>query len=161
MLPLAGGALRRPRMAPLTLRPEDGDESTVEHHRPDAEAHHEQTAQAVQQVDALAHLVAVRVDDPQGDDHQEAVERVELRRLHVLSGHQGHAETDLDEAQLKQKMVRISNVVIGVVDATKFGMAQFSAFALPAEIDRIITDTRAPATIVNDLVAQSMNVDLV
>lgn len=73
----------------------------------------------------------------------------------------GLTETDLDEAQLKQKMVRISNVVVGVADATKFGITQFSAFALPTEIDRIISDTRAPATIVNDLIAQSINVELV
>ena len=37
----------------------------------------------------------------------------------------------------------------------------FSAFALPHEIDRIITDERAPESIVRELRAHDIDVDLV
>ncbi len=78
-----------------------------------------------------------------------------------VTGRDGLTENDLDEAQLKQWMVAASEVVIGIADASKFGITQFSAFALPREIDRIITDTSAPKQIIDELVKQDVLVDLV
>ncbi len=78
-----------------------------------------------------------------------------------VTGHDGLTENDLDEAQLKQWMVGASGVVIGIVDSRKFGTTQLSAFALPREIDRVITDTGAPKSIVEELRTQDVIVDLV
>lgn len=73
----------------------------------------------------------------------------------------GLTETDIDEAALKQRLVSQSATVVGVADSTRFGATYFSAFALPHEIDRIITDAAAPAEIVGDLRAREITVDLV
>lgn len=73
----------------------------------------------------------------------------------------GLMEADLDEAQLKQRMVQIAAVTVGIVDASKFGGSGFSVFALPHELDRVITDTAAPAEIIEALRARSIAVDLV
>lgn len=73
----------------------------------------------------------------------------------------GLMEADLDEAQLKQQLVSAAGLVIGIVDSSKFGSVAFSAFALPHEIDRIITDEHAPAAVVDALRARDIAVDLV
>lgn len=73
----------------------------------------------------------------------------------------GLMESDVEEAQLKQQMVSASGVVVGIVDSSKFGATAFNAFALPQEIDRIITDESAPVEIVEGLRSQGIHVDLV
>ena len=73
----------------------------------------------------------------------------------------GLMESDLDEAQLKQQLVSASGLVVGVVDSSKFGTRAFSAFALPHEIDRIITDIQAPTAMVEALRADGIAVNLV
>jgi DeoR/GlpR family transcriptional regulator of sugar metabolism len=78
-----------------------------------------------------------------------------------VTARDGLMESDLDEAQLKQQLVSASGLVVGIADSSKFGMVAFSAFALPHEIDRIITDERAPAAMVADLRALNIAVDLV
>ena len=93
-----------------------------------------------------------------------------LQRLRVDSGffgargvtaRDGLMESEIDEAQLKEQLVGAAGLVVGIVDSSKFGAISFSAFALPHEIDRIITDEAAPASIVQDLQAQNIMVDLV
>lgn len=93
-----------------------------------------------------------------------------LQRLHVeigffgasaVSATSGLMEADLDEAQLKQRMVHASALVVGVVDASKLGRQAFHAFALPTEIDRIITDSQAPFAIVEQFHEQAIAVELV
>lgn len=93
-----------------------------------------------------------------------------LQRLHVdlglfgahgVTARDGLMESNIEEAQLKQQMVRASDIVAGIVDASKFGSRSFCTFALPREIDRIITDTCAPAEIVKELREQGIDVDLV
>ncbi len=78
-----------------------------------------------------------------------------------VTAQDGLMESDLDEAQLKQRLVSSSGTVVGIVDASKFGVRAFSAFALPQEIDRIITDEHAPAAIVEEMRANGVTVDLV
>ena len=78
-----------------------------------------------------------------------------------VTARDGLMESDLDEAQLKQQMASASGLVVGIVDSSKFGAMSFSAFALPHEIDRIITDESAPASIVEELRAHGITVDLV
>lgn len=78
-----------------------------------------------------------------------------------VTAQDGLMESEMDEAQLKQQMVSASGVVVGIVDSSKFGVVSFSAFALPHEIDRIITDEGAPDAVVGALRARGVAVDLV
>jgi DeoR/GlpR family transcriptional regulator of sugar metabolism len=78
-----------------------------------------------------------------------------------VTARDGLMEEDIEEAQLKQQMVSTSGTVVGIVDASKFGATSFSAFALPQEIDLIITDDSAPAEIVEALREQGLRVELV
>jgi len=73
----------------------------------------------------------------------------------------GLMEGDLDEAQLKQRLVQVSALTVGIVDSSKFGGTAFSIFALPHEIHRVISDTGAAPVIVDRLRAQGIAVDLV
>ncbi|MEO8286224.1 MAG: DeoR/GlpR family DNA-binding transcription regulator [Chloroflexota bacterium] len=76
-----------------------------------------------------------------------------------VTARDGLMESDIEEAQLKQQMVSASDTVIGVVDSSKFGVTAFSAFALPQETDRVITDQGAPADVVAEL--RSLNIHVV
>lgn len=78
-----------------------------------------------------------------------------------VTGRDGLTESDIGEAALKQRMVHQAATVVGVADSSKLGATYFSAFALPHEIDRIITDVDAPSAIVNDLRSRDVIVDLV
>jgi DeoR/GlpR family transcriptional regulator of sugar metabolism len=79
----------------------------------------------------------------------------------AVTGRDGLMEADLDETQLKQRLVQASTVVVGIVDSSKLGSTAFSVFALPHEIDRIITDKAAPPAVVDELRGQGVIVDLV
>ena len=70
-------------------------------------------------------------------------------------------ESDIEEAQLKQQMVSGSSLVVGIVNSSKFGSTAFNVFALPQEIDRIITDHNAPSAIAEGLRTEGIRVDLV
>lgn len=78
-----------------------------------------------------------------------------------ITAKDGLMEADIAEAQLKQWMVSVTEQVVGVVDASKFGDRAFNVFALPHEIDRIITDVNAPTSIVDELRTRGITVDLV
>jgi DeoR/GlpR family transcriptional regulator of sugar metabolism len=78
-----------------------------------------------------------------------------------VTARDGLMESEIDEAQMKQQLASASGHVIGIVDSSKFGEIAFSAFALPHEIDRIITDTGAPAAMVKELRERGIVVDLV
>lgn len=73
----------------------------------------------------------------------------------------GLTESDIEEALLKQRMVRASACVVGVVDSSKVGLVHLSVFALPAELDCLITDADAPADLVEALRAQQVDVRVV
>jgi DeoR/GlpR family transcriptional regulator of sugar metabolism len=79
----------------------------------------------------------------------------------ALNAADGLMEANIEEGQLKQQMMHACGVVVGIVDSSKFGTTSFSAFALPHEIHRIITDIHAPPSVVMDLRAQGIAVDLV
>src|SRR6476661_3438898 len=57
-----------------------------------------------------------------------------------VSARDGMMESDIEEAQLKQQMVKASGMVVGIADSSKFGTIAFNVFAQPHEIDRVITD---------------------
>lgn len=79
----------------------------------------------------------------------------------AVTGADGLMEADFDEAQLKQRLVQVSALVVGIADSSKFGSTAFSVFALPHEIDRVITDEGASAADVAALRAHEIAVDLV
>lgn len=79
----------------------------------------------------------------------------------AVSAQDGLMETDLDEAQVKQRMVESSLSVIGVVDSSKFSGTALNAFALPHELTRVITDAGAPIGIVQGLRDQQVEVEIV
>ena len=64
-------------------------------HGSNAQTHHEQATAAVQQVEAVPDLLAVRVQNPDGDDGDEAVEQMELGGLELLPGNQADAQANL------------------------------------------------------------------
>jgi DeoR/GlpR family transcriptional regulator of sugar metabolism len=74
---------------------------------------------------------------------------------------EGLMEGDLDEAQLKQRMVQIAALTVGIVDSSKFGKTAFSVFALPHELDRVITDAAAPPHVIDALQRKEIAVELV
>ena len=78
-----------------------------------------------------------------------------------VSARDGLMESDIEEAQLKQQMVGSSGMVVGVIDSSKFGTTAFNVFALPREIERVITNEGAQAAIVDGLRSQGVRVDLV
>lgn len=78
-----------------------------------------------------------------------------------ITARDGMTETDIDEAHLKQQMVAASTTVVGVADHSKFGEAHLSVFALPHEIDRVITDRDTPAVFVDPLRDRGIVVELV
>jgi DeoR/GlpR family transcriptional regulator of sugar metabolism len=78
-----------------------------------------------------------------------------------VSARDGMMEADIEEALLKQQMASASDSVVGVVDSSKFEATAFSAFALPQEIDRIISDVAAPSETVEELRTAGVKVILV
>ena len=78
-----------------------------------------------------------------------------------ITARDGLMESDIEEALLKQQIVSASDTVVGVADSSKFGVNAFSAFALPQEISRIITDDGAPRDMVEELRALGIKVDVV
>ena len=71
--------------------------SLAHEHGADAEAHDEEAAEAVQQVDAALELGAVRIDDGDGDDADEAIEGVKRREHCLVAVDHDDAQDDLDE----------------------------------------------------------------
>lgn len=78
-----------------------------------------------------------------------------------ISPRDGMTETDLGEATLKRQMVEAARTVVGVVDSSKFGQVHLSAFALPHEIDQIITDDAASPAELEALRAAGVAVEVV
>jgi len=69
----------------------------ADEHGSNAEAHDEQTTKAVQQVHATLELCAVRIDDGDGDDANETVERVKRWEHCFVAVHHDDAKDDLNK----------------------------------------------------------------
>ena len=63
----------------------------------DTEAHHEQSAAPVQQVQLVLHLIAVRIDSRDRDNPDETVEGVKLRKFELVFVHQNHTQNNLNK----------------------------------------------------------------
>lgn len=73
----------------------------------------------------------------------------------------GLTESDAQEAYLKQQMAQSARRVVGVVDSSKFGAVSLYAFALPHEIDQIITDAHVAPEIVAEFQGREIVIDVV
>ena len=71
--------------------------SLAHEHGADAKAHDEEAAEAVEQISAALELGAVRIDDGDGDDADEAIEGVECREHCLVAVDHDDAQDDLDE----------------------------------------------------------------
>lgn len=61
----------------------------------------------------------------------------------------GLTDINLDEAQMKRKMVEMSQTVVGIVDGSKWGQIGVVTFANLEEVHCVITDDSAPMNLVN------------
>ena len=66
-------------------------------HRPDPQPHDEDASESIQQVGLAFQLRSVGVDDGNGNDADEAVEGVELRKLELVAVDHDDPEDHLDE----------------------------------------------------------------
>ena len=67
----------------------------ADEHGSNAEAHDEETTEAVQQIHATFELCAVRINDGDSDDSNESVERVKRREHCLVAVHHDDAQDDL------------------------------------------------------------------
>lgn len=77
---------------------------------------------------------------------------------HGLSLVEGLTDVSSDEADVKRVMVERCSQTIAVVDATKWGRVGLASFAYIDDLDTIVTDHNAPADLVAEVQARSIQV---
>ena len=78
-----------------------------------------------------------------------------------LDPDQGLSTPDVFEAKLNALMIRVSRQVTVVADSSKLGQRSLSVISRVENVDRVITDTKAPADVVAALRARNVEVELV
>ncbi|MCB9452343.1 MAG: DeoR/GlpR transcriptional regulator [Anaerolineaceae bacterium] len=71
---------------------------------------------------------------------------------------EGFTDTNLLEVELKQMIVQLAEEVIVVLDSSKFGEMGIASFAAIDQVHCVITDDAAPASILDGLRAQGVEV---
>ena len=74
---------------------------------------------------------------------------------------EGLTDVNLDEVKMKRAMVEHCHQVVGLIDARKWGKVATATFAPLDQIDTIISDTGAPAALVDQIRQQQVEVILV
>ena len=74
---------------------------------------------------------------------------------------EGLTDVNNYEVQLKRTMVKAAKEVIAIVDHTKWGRVAFASFAFIDQVDKIITDDKAPPELVEAFRARGVEVILV
>ena len=74
---------------------------------------------------------------------------------------EGFTDVNLSEVAMKQVMVERCRHVVGVFDASKWGRVAAATFAPLSKVDTIISDTKAPLDLVEQLRQQQIEVILV
>ncbi len=74
---------------------------------------------------------------------------------------EGLSDVHLGEVKMKRAMVERCQRVVGLIDARKWGKVAASTFAYLHQIDTIISDTAAPASLVEQVRQQQVEVILV
>ncbi len=80
---------------------------------------------------------------------------------HGLSLTEGLTDVSLEEAELKRPLVGMCRRVIATLDDTKWGRVGLVSFAALSQIHTVITDTAAPAALVDQVRAAGVDVVLV
>jgi DeoR/GlpR family transcriptional regulator of sugar metabolism len=80
---------------------------------------------------------------------------------HGISVPEGLTDVSADEAEVKRPLVAMCRQVIAVLDATKWARVGFAPFARLDEIDIVITDDLAPASAIEMVKAQGIEVVVV
>jgi DeoR/GlpR family transcriptional regulator of sugar metabolism len=80
---------------------------------------------------------------------------------HGINLPEGLTDVSGAEAEVKRPIVSMCRQVIAVLDATKWGRVGLASFASPQQVHRVITDTHAPAQLVEAVRALGVEVILV
>jgi len=72
----------------------------------------------------------------------------------------GATTPNIEQAQIKERLVDFAGEVILLLDSTKLGKASFAKFADLKDIDLIITDKDAPKDIVSDIIKIGVSVEI-
>lgn len=92
-------------------------------------------------------------------------ERINLQTAFVGAGgftiESGLSDMTEEEAQIKRSMTTNARAIVALVDHTKWGCAAFATFCPTDQIDRIVTDSKAPPDMVRGLRAHDVDVLLV
>lgn len=80
---------------------------------------------------------------------------------HGISLPEGLTDVSAAEADTKRPIVAMCRRVIAVLDATKWGRVGLASFAAPSEVDCVVTDTHAPAELVESVRLLGIEVILV
>ena len=74
---------------------------------------------------------------------------------------EGLTDVEINEVQMKRSMVERCRRVVGVLDARKWGRVAAATFADLDQIDVVISDTAAPADLVDQVRQRQIRVLLV
>lgn len=100
-----------------------------------------------------------------GSDGLEMLRKFNIQKgffgAHGLNLPEGLTDVSADEAEVKRRLVAMCRQTIAVLDATKWGRVGLASFAQPEEIDTVITDAHAPADLVEQIRAASIEVVIV
>ena len=66
----------------------------------------------------------------------------------------------MDDAQIKQVLIRSARETIVVADGSKFGVTTFTSIAPLSAVHKIVTDRSAPLEILDDIRAMGVEVIL-
>jgi DeoR/GlpR family transcriptional regulator of sugar metabolism len=90
-----------------------------------------------------------------GTDSLEMLQEFNIQKgffgAHGVTAKDGLTDVSLDEAGLKRPLIAMCRQVIAVLDSTKWGRVGLASFASLAQINRIITDAKAPVDIVEQV----------
>jgi DeoR family transcriptional regulator of aga operon/DeoR family fructose operon transcriptional repressor len=70
----------------------------------------------------------------------------------------GLSDATDEEAQIKRAMVAAAREVIAIVDHTKWERAAFATFCQTDQIDEVLTDDAAPASMIEAVTARGITV---
>ncbi len=94
-----------------------------------------------------------------------AFERVNIQTAFVgASGftvEAGLSDATEEEAHIKRSMITAASEIVAIVDYTKWGRSAFATFCPTALVTRVVTDVRAPSSMVDELEMRGIDTRLV
>ncbi len=77
-----------------------------------------------------------------------------------ISLEEGLTEYNVDDARIKQMLIRSAREKIVVADGTKFGVTTFASVAALSTVDKIVTDRSAPVDLIEEIRKRGVNIIL-